>query len=261
MVAYNLMLAIFPFSLLLLFVAGQVLRSPDIQASVLDDLVSVFPSVEADTLERTLDRVRENSTSIGVISAVGGLWIGTSFFGALDTAFCRIYHGECRSWVAQKRFALGMLGVVVLFMLAMIGVPAVESLLVASAEDLPFGLSELPGVVTAVTLGVGLVAMFGVLCLIYGLTPKPKLPWTAVWPGALGATLALGTVNWGFPLYLSSVSTLARLGPSVGFVLVALIWFYIVSLIVLSGAIVNAMRDERIRTGRVGAAERGVSFT
>ena len=33
--------------------------------------------------------------------------------GAMDTAFCRIYHVECRGWVEQKRFALVMLVVVI----------------------------------------------------------------------------------------------------------------------------------------------------
>ena len=37
MVAYNLMLAIFPLALLALFVAGRILRSPDVADSVIQD--------------------------------------------------------------------------------------------------------------------------------------------------------------------------------------------------------------------------------
>lgn len=261
MVAYNLLLAVFPFSLLLLFIAGQVLRSPEIQASVLEDLGRVFPSAEERTLENALDRIREGSTGIGVAGVVGGLWIGTSFWGSLDTAFCRIYHGECRSWVAQKRFGLVMLVFVALFMVATVGLPAVEALLVSGARDLPFGLSDFPQLAQLATLVLGLVLLFGVLLAIYKVTPRPTMPWLAVWPGALAATLAIGTVNWAFPIYLSNVSTLNQLGSSVGFVLVALVWFYAVSIILLGGAVVNAMRHEKDETGRVGAAERGVSFT
>src|SRR5262245_59559678 len=46
MVAYNLMLAVFPFALLVLFVFGQVLRIKGVEASVLDDLERLFPNSE-----------------------------------------------------------------------------------------------------------------------------------------------------------------------------------------------------------------------
>ena len=44
MVAYNLVLSVFPLALIALFIAGRVLSSPDLSASVLADLESLFPS-------------------------------------------------------------------------------------------------------------------------------------------------------------------------------------------------------------------------
>ena len=46
MVAYNLVLALFPFALLVLFIFGRILQSPDAQSSVLSDLQRLFPAVE-----------------------------------------------------------------------------------------------------------------------------------------------------------------------------------------------------------------------
>ena len=46
MVAYNLALALFPFALLVLFIFGQVIKNPDVEASVLRDLQSIFPAAE-----------------------------------------------------------------------------------------------------------------------------------------------------------------------------------------------------------------------
>ena len=48
-------------------------------------------------------------------AAIGAIWIGASFWGAMDTAFCRIYHVECRGWIEQKRFSFLMLFVVLAF--------------------------------------------------------------------------------------------------------------------------------------------------
>jgi uncharacterized BrkB/YihY/UPF0761 family membrane protein len=62
-----------------------------------------------------------------------------------------------------------------------------------------------------------------------------------VWPGALGATLAMGVVDLAFPLYLANASTL-RIGTSAVFVLIALVWFYALAIILLAGAVVNDLR-------------------
>jgi uncharacterized BrkB/YihY/UPF0761 family membrane protein len=62
-----------------------------------------------------------------------------------------------------------------------------------------------------------------------------------VWPGALGATVAIGVVDFAFPLYLTSISTIARFGTTIVFVLIMLSWFYVVALVILSGAIINAL--------------------
>ena len=260
MVAYNLMLAIFPFALLLLFIGGRILRSPHIQASVLSDLERLFPSAGESTLRGTLDRIRHNSTSIGILAALGGIWIGTSFWGAVDTAFCRIYHVPCRSWVAQKRFGLAMLVVVVLFIAATIVLPGAEALLISGTKNLPFGLSDIPGLVKVGSIALSLVVLFAMLCIVYRAVPKANVPWGAVWPGAAAGTVAIGTVNWAFPFYLSNISTLARLGNTLGFILIALVWFYSLSLIVLGGAVVNAMRFEQHDTGEIAAASRTVKI-
>ena len=50
MVAYSLLLSIFPVALIALFVAGQVLSAPQLERSVLADLQELFPSATATTL-------------------------------------------------------------------------------------------------------------------------------------------------------------------------------------------------------------------
>ena len=254
MVAYNLLLSVFPLALVALFVASQVLESPELERSIFEDLQELFPSAADDTLTRALDRVRDNSASFGVIALVASIWFGSSFWGALDTAFCQIYHVRCRSWLEQKRFALVMLLVVLLLMAATVAVPALQALLVAGAEDLPFGLSDVGGLIYAGTIVIGLLLMFALLCLIYWAVPNRFVPWRAVWPGAAAATIAIGIVDYAFPAYLSSVNTIARFGTTFVFVLIVLLWFYALAIIILGGAIINAMRFELHETGEVSAA-------
>ena len=60
-----------------------------------------------------------------ILAIVAAVWFASSFWGALDTAFCQIYHRDCRTWVRQKLFALGMSRVVLLFIVATVAVPAI----------------------------------------------------------------------------------------------------------------------------------------
>ena len=250
MVAYNLALALFPFVLLVLFVFGQVIQNPEVEASVLRDLQSIFPAAEQESLASVVDRIRESSTTIGVVAALGAIWIGASFWGAMDTAFCRIYHVECRGWVEQKRFALVMLVVVTLFLAASVVVPVAEGLLASGAENLPFGLDEVGGLRSAALLAIALVVTFAICALIYYVVPKGHVPWRGVWPGALFVTVTTAIANAIFPFYLGQ-SNIDQLGGALGFILVALVWFYLVSLGLMAGAVINALRYEFHETGSI----------
>jgi membrane protein len=247
MVAYNLLLSIFPLALIALFVAGRVLESPELAASVIADARTIFPTAAQSTLTEGIRRLQQSSTTVGIVAVVSSLWVGASFWGALDTAFCRIYHLPCRSWVRQKLFGFGMLLVVLLFIAASVFVPTVQALAVHGAEDLPFGLADTGDLIYWGGVAFGLVVLFAALCITYTAVPKGAIPWSCVWPGALGATVAMGIVDATYPLYLTSISTL-RIGTSAVFVLIALVWFYILALIVLAGAVVNELRCDALRS-------------
>jgi uncharacterized BrkB/YihY/UPF0761 family membrane protein len=102
------------------------------------------------------------------------------------------------------------------------------------------------GLVFWVSLAAGLVILFVALCVTYALVPAGRMPWRCVWPGALGATAAIGVLDYAFPLYLDNISTL-RVGTTFLFIVIALIWFYALALILLAGAVVNELRFEALR--------------
>ena len=246
MVAYNLLLSIFPLALVALWIAGRVVRSHELQHSVLFDLERIFPSAAETTLSDAIRRLEQASTTagirhleqtsptVGILAVVTSAWVGASFWGALDTAFCRIYHRPCRTWVRQKLFALGMLVIVLLFIAASVAVPTLQGLLTTSTRDLPFGLAHITGLAYGISLAAGVVILFGVLCATYWLVPKGLIGWRFVWPGALGATVAMTVVDLGFPLYLQNVSSLRAVGSSAVFVLIALVWFYALPVLLLA---------------------------
>jgi YihY family inner membrane protein len=242
MVAYSMLLGVVPIALLGLFVAGQVLSSHAVERSVLADLQEIFPGTAEHTLDSLLDEVQSSTTSTGVLALIASLWLGSSFWGALDTAFGRIYGRPSRRWLEQKRFGITMLLVVLVFMVATVAVPTAQSILRAGVAHLPFDLARVGVLVYAWSLALSLATLFGCLVVIYSRVPNLHVPWRAVWPGALGATVAIGIVDYAFPVYLTNISTIARFGTTIVFVLIMVGWFYVLALIILSGAIVNALR-------------------
>lgn len=232
MVAYNLLLSLLPLTLVALFLFGTLVSSESAQESVIADIQRILPNVSEATLDRLLKNIEESSTSLGIAALVTSVWIGASFWGALDTAFCRIYHSECRSWLQQKRFALVMLVVVMVLFAATVGLPAAQSVVARGAGS---------GAVRWFTLGLTAAALFGTLALIYRVVPNCPVPWSAIWPGALGATVAIAAIDWAFPLYLQG-SVFSTFGGTYVFVLIVLVWFYVVALILLAGAVINALR-------------------
>jgi YihY family inner membrane protein len=237
----------FPFALLVLFIFGQVIKNPDVEASVLRDLQSIFPAAEQSSLTSVVDRIRDSSATIGLVAAVGAIWIGASFWGAMDTAFCRIYHVECRGWVSRS-FALVMLVVVIIFLAASVAIPVAEGVLAWSRQPAA-GPRPDRGLRSAIVLGA-LAVTFVIVALIYYAVPKGHVPWRGVWPGALFVTVTTAIANGIFPVYLGQ-SSVDQIGGALGFILVALVWFYSVSLALLAGAVINALRFELGETGSV----------
>jgi membrane protein len=148
-----------------------------------------------------------------------------------------------------------MLAVVVLFIAASIFVPTIESTLVSGTDRLPFGLSDIQAIDTVLLLAAAILITFVICCVIFWAVPKGRMPWRDVWPGAVFVTVGTTIANWLFPVYLSNVSSLSRFGSTLGFILIALVWFYVLGLAILVGAVINSLRHELHQTGEMPYSE------
>jgi membrane protein len=241
MLAYNMLLGVVPLALLGLFITGQVLKSGNAEHSVEHALQVLFPGTTKHTLDTLLNQVAHATATTGILALVASLWLASSFWGSLDTAFSRIYGIKSRPWLAQKRFGFVMVLVMVLFLIATVAVPTLQSFLKAGVGHLPSFLHHVHGIIYIVSLAFSLGVVFACLATIYARVPNQKIPWHAVWPGALAATVAIGIIDYAFPLYLNSVSTIARYDSVIVFIVICLGWFYVVSLVILLGAVMNSV--------------------
>ena len=241
MVAYNMMLGVIPLALLALFVSGQVLVQRGVEHSVIVDLREVFPGTADQTLESLLDQVRtlrlrrassRSSPACGSDPRCGARWTPRL---TASTAASR------DSWLRQKRFALSMVGVVLLFMLATVSVPTVQSILNSGVHALPFDLSH----VAVIGLAGGSRSAW---CCCSSASPSSTSGCrTSACRGA-----RCGRARSGRRSRSGSSTTASRLpvahlddrppGRRSCSSLIVLGWFYVLAIIILGGAIVNALR-------------------
>src|ERR671910_1326524 len=75
MVAYNLILSVLPLALVALFVAGRVVPSEEVEASVVEDLERLFPQAAQSTLLDGLRRGQDSPTPLGIVAVVAAPWV------------------------------------------------------------------------------------------------------------------------------------------------------------------------------------------
>jgi len=96
--------------------------------------------------------------------------------------------------------------------------------------------------------------LFGASVVLYWSLCAARLSWRLIWPGALLTVFLWMVAGWGLSLYLAHFNRFPTTYGSLGSAVILLIFFYVMALIFLVGAELNAaiMRrhGERIETER-----------
>ena len=141
---------------------------------------------------------------------------------------------------------------VILFLAASVVVPVAEGVLANERRATCRSASTRSPACAASRCWASRSALTFVVCaLIYYVVPKGHVPWRGVWPGALFVTVDDGARQRGLPVLPRPDLSIDELGGALGFILVALLWFYLVSLALLAGAVINALRFELHETGSI----------
>jgi YihY family inner membrane protein len=161
------------------------------------------------------------------------VWSGLRLFRGLHAAFARIY-GTAATTSVRSEFGdavttLGAMAGAILMLATVLGV---------------LGSGAVPGGRLLAPLGSALLLPVAFYPMYYILPDVPVGPLDAV-PGAVLAGLGWTLLGWGFALYTTYAATVSIYG-AVGVVLLALTWFYAGALLILLGAVLNAVRAGRV---------------
>jgi membrane protein len=239
--AFHALLTMFPIFLGLLTVLGLITRSQDLDLRVEQAIVTSFPLGMQLEVQNALASLQKSAGAYGLLAVAWLIWAGTGYFSHLEWAMNRIYISPNRSFLHQRLMGLGMI--------------CALSTSIAAGVVGAWMLSEVLRVGQlgfAINWGI----LFALLWSMYLVVPNRQVSLLESWPGALLASFLIQIVNLVFPVYLRLTHNFNAFGRGLLFFLVLVSWLYLVSQLLLLGAVVNRMQLGRIaKIGRSHESE------
>ncbi len=245
-VAFNFTLATFP-AILFTFTLIPYLPISDIDLMVLimDFLEEVLPedmySIVAYTLNDIISKPRGGLLSFGFLFA---FFTATNGMLALMRAFNRCYRTvEKRSFFKTRGIA-AMLTVLLAFVLLTAVILFLFGQIFLRMMDEFFTANYFVYTIILLRFLIVFFIFFIAISFIYFYAPAVTNRWRFFSIGGfLSSLLALG-VSFAFSYYLSNFSTYNKLYGSIGALIALMLWFYLISIILLLGYELNASLDK-----------------
>ena len=245
--AYNLLMAMFPFCTAALAILGLVLGglSPQQYNTLVNHFIEVFPSATSAQISAILNGASEQLSKangiLWIITIGFAIYYGSRLFVLMENCFGIIYHIRPRTFIAQNVTAIGMLILFIVLIPASIGAGALTALAISL---LPGQFSG--GIVNVIQFFAGYLAAYLLFQAIYIIIPNQKIRFRKSWLGAATAALLLQLYVVFFPLYIEHF--LSGLAAAIGSVVILLIFFYYFAMILILGAEINAFFAEGVMT-------------
>ena len=252
---YYGVLSLFPALLALISIMGLVGQAEQTSALLLD-LVSRAAGPE--TVEAIRQPVEQLTSSRAagltlVIGIVTALWSASGYVGAFSRSMNRIYG------IDEGRPAWKLRPALLLVTLVVVLLVAIMALLLLLSGPVAQAVGEMLGVGSA-TLTVWSIAKWPVLgllavvliAILYYFTPnvrQPRFRWISI--GAAVALVAVVVASGGFGLYVANFSNYNKTYGTIAGMIVLLLWMWIMNLMLLFGAEVDA-ELERVRQLQAG---------
>ena len=234
MIAYFALLSFVPLTFLSLSLLGLTGRA-DESSFLVREIKKTLPGTPIDRIIDLVHSVQDNAATLGIIGGAALLWASLSLFSVLESAFNIVYGRSNRSFLHGKaRAFLFMVGSLVTLFVALLA----GSLGVAALQEYAAGFISNAAVAYALSIGVSLIGVFLFLVSCYYFLTNEDLCVREVLPGAIFASILLEGTFQVLPLY----QRYADLNPALrafGAPAILLVWFYVMSNVIVLGAEIN----------------------
>jgi membrane protein len=245
LIAYNLLMSIFPILVALLGILGLVLGSfgPTVQAHIIASLQHGLPAGTASNLlPDVYHSLSQSSPYLLIAGIVSSVWFGSRLFVTLEGCLGIIYRVPQRTFLPQNLMAVGMLLLFIVLTPLTIAASLIPAVLQRAAGGF-LGGAVGRALVQAGGIVIGLLFAFVLFEAILVIVPNRKVRLRDASIGALVGAVLLEVYTVAFPYYAAYGLHASNYGATAGFAIVLLIFFYYFAFILFVAAELNSYLD------------------
>ena len=245
-IAYRLLFSLVPFVTLLLTILDAVLE-PSRREQFVQWLFGFVPGT---TFESSVDNALAESGAstpiVALIAVITLLWGASGMMAAIRIAFRVIWDWERNPrYVRSKVRDFALVGFAGALVVGAFAASVIVRIVVQTGSDVAdaLGWSGGPGLAATIAqVASSVLFVFAALLALYRFVPPVTMPFRALWPSALAATVAIEVVVEGYAVYAARFSDFSTIYGPLGAVLTFLLLVYVLAVIVLLGAETVAAR-------------------
>jgi membrane protein len=229
--AFAAFLAMFPMMLGALSIVGLAIRDPATEVRFQSFLLQMFPGDAQPELQQAIRGVKQSAGWLAIVSLGGLVWSAGGIFATMEFALTQIFGTKQRGLLRQKLMGLVMMLLVVVALGVTVAANAAAGYV---STYMPYGwvLSFLTGAAVMVTL----------LVLLYRFVPNRTFKLREVLPGAVLAGVLIEALSLAFPVYARFAGGFNTYGAQFGLFFLLATWLYLLSELLLLGAVYNRFR-------------------
>jgi membrane protein len=252
-IALSILMAMFPFFIVLTSLAGFFDPDARIADVIADLLLTVWPIEVAGSIIGEIHNVLTHThTGVVTVGAVLAVYFASSGVESLRIGLNRAYdHAETRHWIVLRLESIGYVLVAALGLLALGFLIVLGPLLYRTALFYLPWLAPLEATFTVVRIGIATVVLIVALIVMHKWLPAGHRAFIEIVPGVAVTLILWLAVGMIFGRYLAQyswtyVSTYAGLATA----MIALVYLYLTALIFIYGAELNAVLFRPRRASR-----------
>jgi YihY family inner membrane protein len=235
-------IAMFPMMLGALAIVGLLIRDPGTEVRFQTLLLQLFPNSAQPQLLDALRGVKQSASWMGLVSLGGLIWSASGIFSTMEFALTQIFGTKQRDMLRQKAMGLVMMLLLVVAIGATVATNSIA------------GLFPMAWVISLV---IGAAVMVILLVLLYRFVPNRTFRLKEVLPGALLGGILIEVLSLGFPLYERLSRGFNAYGAQFGLFFLLAAWLYLLSQVLLLGAVYNRFRlGEPTKKGLIASPAR-----
>lgn len=257
-IAFNLLLAIVPFFLLLAGGLGYFLEhSPEVRAREIAALVGTLLPMEStdasQPIVRLLVEILQSRPTVQFVSAIGFIWFSTRLFGSVRSVLASIFDIEAdRGIIAGKIFDIKVTIVATILLVGYVVLSAYLALATTQGSTLLVELGLRRDVMGNVEYTIGRIVAFTSIAILffslYKFLPKRKIRWQMALVAATFSSVMFELAKYAFGILIVSFSPQTMYSGTVAAAVITVIWVYYGALIfILGGEVGQVFELRRVR--------------